>query len=92
MVNDNVYGTGRDGFSLERNITCRVCNKGFNVDMADYSRDSSTERPMGPDILHSFHFEIECPHCGAGLQVRGYISEYPAGSSEHEEINVEKSI
>ena len=77
--------------SLKRVIDCPHCGHSSMIDLADYeTSSSSTERPMGPDVLHEFDCDdYECAGCGRSFRITGYISEYPLGAYEHEEINVE---
>ncbi len=79
------------GISLKRVIDCPHCGHSSMIDLADYeTSSSSTERPMGPDVLHEFDCDdYECAGCGRSFRITGYISEYPLGAYEHEEINVE---
>jgi DNA-directed RNA polymerase subunit RPC12/RpoP len=79
------------GISLKRVIDCPHCGHSNMIDLEDYeTSSSSTERPMGPDVLHEFDCDdYECAGCGKPFRITGYISEYPLGAYEHEEINVE---
>lgn len=79
------------GISMKRVIGCPHCGHSNMIDLEEYGiSSSSTERPMGPDVLHEFSCaEYECHGCGKQFRITGYISEYPLGAYEHEEINVE---
>lgn len=79
------------GISMKRVVDCPYCGHGNMIDLEDHeTSNSSTDRPMGPDILHEFDCnDYECINCGKPFRITGYISEYPLGAYEHEEINVE---
>ena len=76
--------------SLRRTIDCPYCGHTHMMDFTDDSVDTSYERSMGAEILHEFDLdECVCDQCGKFFSVKGYISEYPMGCYNHEEINVE---
>lgn len=79
--------------SLIRDICCPNCGEENEVDLEDYMYDHSSyekENGMGPDIVYSFDSEYNycCLHCGASLQIEGWIREYPVGAYDSEEINI----
>ena len=52
--------------------------------------ESSYERQMGPETIYEFDTEDNyCKNCGRQFRVSGYISEYPMGAFNFEEINVD---
>ena len=62
--------------------------KPFEVNNGDvvFSIVESTEFPTMESILYEFEYETECMACAETFVVKGYISEYPVGCIEHEEI------
>lgn len=78
------------GISMKRVIECPYCGCKNMIDLSDFeTSQTSSERPMGSDILHEFWCEeYECSGCNRAFEVKGYISEYPLGAYEHEEINI----
>ena len=38
--------------------------------------------------MYEFDYEVHCTSCEGAFRVQGYISEYPIGALNHEEINV----
>lgn len=76
--------------SLQRTIECPYCGHTNMMDFTDECESSSYERSMGPEILYEFDLEENCcSKCGKMFRVKGYISEYPMGCYNHEEINIE---
>ena len=66
----------------------------FEVDLAEYEYDVSCferDNGMGPDAVHSFDSETSCtcPYCGKVLHITGWIREYPLGTLDSEEIDVD---
>lgn len=66
----------------------------FEVDLAEYEYDVSyfeRDNGMGPDAVHSFDSETSCtcPYCGKVLHITGWIREYPLGTLDSEEIDVD---
>lgn len=77
-----------DGISLKRVVQCPYCGAQNRIDVADESTVSCDERQMGPENLYEFDFEEYCTSCEKAFQVSGYISEYPIGALNFEEIKV----
>ena len=76
--------------SLQRAISCPYCGHTHMMDFSEDCSSSSYERSMGPEILYEFDYEeYACDRCGKLFRVKGYISEYPMGCYNHEEIDVE---
>lgn len=83
-----------EGLSFVRTIQCPECNTEFEVDLAEYVYDVSgfeKDNGMGPDAVHSFDSEsnCKCPYCGKVLNITGWIREYPIGTLDSEEINID---
>lgn len=76
------------GISLKRVVECPYCMQPVRIDVEDECSTSQSDRPMGNDCLYEFDYEDTCPKCDHVFRVSGYISEYPLGSFEHEEIKV----
>ena len=77
------------GISLERIVDCPYCSAPNKIDLSEESNVTSTERPMGDSTLYEFHVEDNyCRKCNNQFIVSGYISEYPVGAFDFEEINV----
>lgn len=88
-ANSELHGEWEDGsISLRRVVKCPQCGFGNIVDLEEYSETTSCERQMGAETLYEFDFECPCDGCGANYQVSGYVSEYPVGAFDHEEIKV----
>lgn len=75
-----------DGISLKRVVQCPYCDSSVRVDLEDECTVSTDERQMGPENLYEFDYEETCPSCDQPFQVVGYISEYPAGALNFEDI------
>lgn len=78
-----------DGISLVRVVECPHCGAQNRIDVTDESTVSSDERQMGPETLYEFDYEEFCTSCNNAFRVHGFISEYPMGALNYEEINVE---
>lgn len=78
------------GIDLKRAIECPYCKHLNILNMTEYSDISSSERGMGPETLYDFDFNEFCDECGHEFHVYGYISEYPMGALNHEDIDVEE--
>lgn len=83
-----------EGLSFVRTIRCLECSIEFEVDLVEYEYDVSSfekDNGMGPDAVHSFDSETSCtcPYCGKVLHITGWIREYPIGTLDSEEIDVD---
>lgn len=79
-----------DHISLKRSIVCPYCGARNAVDFADDCDTYEEERQMGPEITYSFEWEkFVCDDCAEAFKIYGYISEYPVGAYNFEEIYVE---
>lgn len=84
-------GYDLDHISLQRTIKCPGCGAEINMDFEDESETFSEERQMGPEVTYSFDLEdCICDNCDKHFRVYGYISEYPMGAYNYEDINVEE--
>ena len=77
-----------DGISLKRVVNCPHCNSPLRVDLEDECNTTTNDGQMGPETLYEFDFEDACDYCGGRFLVTGYVSEYPAGALNHEDIVV----
>lgn len=78
-----------DHISLQRVVECPYCGAPNRVDFTDESEASSNERQMGAETVYEFDSDnFDCSSCGTQFHVSGYISEYPVGAYNSEEINV----
>lgn len=83
------YDEYDEGISLERIVDCPYCSAKNKIDLADESTVSSSERQMGPETVYEFDVDdIYCTNCNRPFEISGYISEYPMGAFNFEEINV----
>ena len=62
--------------------------------MEDYIADSSSfekDSGMGPDLVHSFdtEYSCRCPYCDSIIRVSGWIREYPIGTYDSEDIDID---
>jgi 5-methylcytosine-specific restriction protein A len=89
---DEMYmnGYADEGINLKRVVICPYCNAHHAVNLEDESSVSSDEHSMGTSILYEFDYEEECSNCGETFRVKGYVSEYPAGCIEHEDVEAYK--
>lgn len=78
----------RKQFNLQRVVNCPHCNSQNQIDLEDGCSVTTEERPMGVGSLFEVDYEEACISCNKCFRVSGYVSEYPAGALEHEEINV----
>lgn len=76
-----------EGISLVRVVECPHCGAQKRIDVTDESVVTSYERQMGGETLYEFDYEEFCSSCKQAFRVYGYISEYPVGALNHEEIN-----
>lgn len=76
--------------NLERIVQCPYCSSDNIIDVGVISDISNYEREMGPETLYEFdEDDIKCQNCSRAFRVHGFVSEYPQGSNETEEIKVE---
>lgn len=83
----------QDGIDMTRKITCPYCRKIDIIDLSDFVYDTSYDenRGMGTEIVYSFEEEEhECPRCGKAYKISGWISEYPVGAFNYEDIKIEE--
>ncbi len=90
FADEENWDTGR--ISLKRIISCPYCGAPNKCDFEDECDTTVDEdRPMGDEITYSFDWEnYECCSCGKRMHIHGYISEYPMGAYNFEDIHVEK--
>ena len=74
--------------SLKRVVTCPSCHEQNRVDLEDDCSVSTEERPMGTETTYFFDLETVCDICKSPYCVQGYISEYPPGALNYEDIKV----
>ena len=80
-----------EGINMQRVLTCPYCGKTNIFDFTDLCNVSSYERQMGTENLYEFdEVELICTNCNKKSMVNGYISEYPLGAFNGEEIKVAK--
>lgn len=78
-----------DHISLKRIVDCPHCGSPNRIDLSDDCSESSNKRQMGEEILYEFDTsDCECSSCGKPFRVSGYISEYPVGAFDSEEIKI----
>lgn len=77
-----------DHISLKRVVECPYCGEKVRIDLQDMSDQVYNERQMGPEALYEFDFKDVCSHCKKVFRVNGYISEYPIGALNDENISV----
>ena len=83
---DDLY-EGLDGIDLKRIVACPHCGSDNKIDLTDECTSTSHERSMGDEIIYEFDTEaFKCEKCGRPFRVYGYISEYPLGAFNSEDI------
>lgn len=86
---DNCEEWEDDRISLKRIVNCPYCGASTMIDLEDEGEVTSSERQMGTELLYEFNdVEFDCVNCKRIFRVTGYISEYPAGAFNFEEINI----
>lgn len=75
---------------LKKNITCPNCGNLINIDLSHYITDTSShERNMGEEIVYSIDKQKEkCSFCIYEYTINGYISEYPIGAENYNDIKI----
>ena len=80
-----------EGINMQRVLKCPYCGKTNIFDFTDLCNVSSYERQMGTENLYEFdEVELICTNCNKKSMFNGYISEYPLGAFNGEEIKVAK--
>lgn len=80
-----------DRISLQRVVKCPYCGAQNRVDFTDECDVSSSERQMGAETLYEFDSDnFDCSSCDKRFHIFGYISEYPVGAYNAEEINISR--
>ena len=75
--------------SLKRVVSCPYCDASNMIDLEDECSISTDDRQMGPERLYEFSdAEFECDTCNKTFLVSGYVSEYPMGALNAEDIKV----
>lgn len=67
---------------------CKYQNR-FACDELEFDVVDAEERQMGPESHHLSEFDFECRNCNAEINVKYSVWEYPSGSYNNEEIEVE---
>lgn len=78
-----------DGINLTRVVECPYCGAQNRIDLKDESEVTSDERQMGAENLYEFDYMEDCASCQESFRVHGFISEYPVGALNFEEIKVD---
>lgn len=74
-----------------REVVCPYCGHKQRIDFAKDANISTYDHDngMGEEILYEFFDDnFECSNCEQIFVVKGYISEYPIGALNHEELEV----
>lgn len=79
-----------DSLVTFRIINCPYCNSNNPIDLQDISRVSTSDRPMGSDLLLVFDEIVMCEVCGRHFVLKGQVSLYPNNTLEKEDIRIEK--
>lgn len=71
-------------------IECEECQNKMEIysENFEYSSNSS-ERGMGPEVQHSFYEELTCDKCGNEISFSLLGVEYPIGSNNFENYEIE---
>lgn len=71
-------------------IKCNNCGKTHTIDM-DMECVSQNNRQMGTEYEYESVFNDGCPKCGNSLYVKLSVWEYPVGSYNTHELEVENA-
>ena len=74
--------------NLMQEVACPYCNKQTRVDLTDEYDVSTYDRGMGTETLYQFDATVVCEICRKDFRVAGYVSEYPTGVFNSEEIKI----
>ena len=85
---NNDYTKSDVTIKMKRVVNCPYCNEQTNVDLSDSCAESTYDRPMGTETLYEFDTTAVCDICGEEYGISGYISEYPPGSLDSEDIKI----
>jgi DNA-binding transcriptional MerR regulator len=87
---EDVSGWLTPQVSMERIVNCPHCNSNYRIDLEDYVyNEISNEKSMGQELHHYFNAEdCQCCVCDKKFQIVGSICEYPYGSFDSEQIEV----
>lgn len=76
--------------SLVRTIICPYCSTENKINLQDECEETSKERQMGPEIIYKFDTKENCcKECGRPFRISGYISAYPMGAYNSQQIKVD---
>ena len=78
-----------DRISLQRVVECPYCHAKNRIDLEDEGTETTGERQMGCEVIYEFEdVEFLCHNCGRSFAVSGYISEYPIGAFNFEDLKI----
>jgi predicted DNA-binding protein/uncharacterized protein YbaR (Trm112 family) len=78
-----------DRISLQRAVECPYCKAKNRIDLEDEGTETTDERQMGCEVVYEFEeVEFMCHNCGRSFAVSGYISEYPIGAFNSEDLKI----
>ena len=78
-----------DRISLQRVVECPYCCAKNRIDLEDEGTETTDERQMGYEVVYEFEdVEFMCHNCGRSVAVSGYISEYPIGAFNAEDLKI----
>ena len=69
-------------------VECEECKELFSVN-TDLDCVSVCERSMGAESAYEGHIESDCPRCGNQVNVNLFVWEYPVGSVNYQEEDVD---
>lgn len=70
-----------DGITGEATYQCNSCGAKHYLHDEDFcfEAESGSERGMGEEVQYSYELEEECHNCGAKIQLKFEVWEYPVG-------------
>ena len=75
-------------------VKCLNCGSIIDIDLCDYDLswemvEADSDRGMGTEFNHEAVVEVECDDCNADISITLNVWEYPEGSSNSQEIEVD---
>ncbi len=71
-------------------ITCNKCGKqhDFSADEADFDANNGSERQMGSENGYTWEHTFNCDECENEIEIEYEVWEYPIGTFNHDQVNI----